>query len=104
MGSSVSPVVANLFIEWFELKAIQSCKYEITVWRRYVENTIVASCDELLEEFTDHINSIHLAIKFTREEGPDFNIAMLDANIKRDPIGGLTFTVFRKPTHNDQYL
>ena len=105
MGSPVSPIVANLFMEWFEQKAIQSFKYEITIWRRYVDDTIVALCDELLDEFTDHINSIHPAIKFTREVEEDFNIAMLDANIKRDPAAGhLTFSVFRKATHTDQYL
>ena len=104
MGSPVSPIVANLFMEWFELKAIHSFQYEVTIWRRYVDDTIVALCDELLDEFTDHINAIHPAIKFTRELEQDYNIAMLDANIKRNLAGNLTFSVYRKPTHTDQYL
>ena len=36
MGSPVSPIVANLFMEWFEESAIQTFLYEITIWRRYV--------------------------------------------------------------------
>ena len=104
MGSPVSPIVANLFMEWFEQQAIGSFKYEITIWKRYVDDTIVALCDELLDEFTAHINSIHPAIKFTRELEQDQNIAMLDANIRRDYTGQLTFSVYRKPTHTDQYL
>ena len=57
MGSPVSPIVANLFMEWFESNAINSFKYNITIWKRYVDDTIVALCDSLLEDFTNHINS-----------------------------------------------
>ena len=32
------------------------------------------------------------------------NIAMLDTEITRTPSGKMTFTVYRKPTHTDQYL
>ena len=65
---------------------------------------MVALCDDLLEEFTTHINNIHPAIKFTREEENDMTIAMLDAKITRTPTGQMSFSVFRKPTHTDQYL
>ena len=76
----------------------------MTIWRRYVDDTMVALCEDLLDEFTDHINSIHPAIKFTREEEKDMTIAMLDTKIKRTPAGNMSFTVYRKPTHTDQYL
>ena len=104
MGSPVSPIVANLFMEWFEELAIQTFQYEITIWHRYVDDTMVALCDSLLEDFTAHINSIHPAIQFTWEEECDGTIAMLDADIRRSPTGQLSFSVFRKPTHMDQYL
>ena len=104
MGSPVSPIVANLFMEWFEEAAIRTFRYEITIWRRYVDDTMVALCNSLLEDFTGHINSIDPAIKFTREEEEDGRIAMLDAKIRRDNSGSLSFTVYRKPTHTDQYL
>ena len=32
------------------------------------------------------------------------SIAMLDTKITRTPTGNMTFTVYRKPTHTDQYL
>ena len=104
MGSPVSPIVANLFMEWFESAAIETFQYEITFWRRYVDDTIVALCDSLLEDFTAHINSIHPAIQFTREDEQNLSIAMLDARIHRSISGKLNFSVYRKPTHTDQYL
>ena len=69
-----------------------------------MDDTIVALCHSLIEPFTDHINSIHPAIKFTREEENNGTIAMLDSQVSRDSTGKLSFTVYRKPTHTDQYL
>ena len=104
MGSPVSPIVANLFMEWFEENAIQTFMYEITIWKRYVDDTIVALDEALLEDFTAHINGIHPSIKFTREEEAERSLPMLDAMTTRSPAGELSFTVYRKPTHTDQYL
>ncbi len=105
MGSPVSPIVANLFMEWFEESAIRTFPYELSLWRRYVDDTIVALCDSLIEDFTTHLNAQHPAIKFTREEeAEDGTLPMLDALTKREPSGRMSFTVYRKPTHTDQYL
>ena len=91
-------------MEWFEERALQTFPYEITLWRRYVDDTLVALSDALLEEFTAHINQIHPSIKFTREEEQNLSIAVLDTRITRSPQGTLSFTVHRKATHTDQYL
>ena len=104
MGSPVSPIVANLFMEWFEENAIQTFPYDITLWRRYVDDTLVALSDALIEDFSEHINNIHPAIKFTREEEHQNTIPILDTMITRSPRGTLSFSVYRKKTHTDQYL
>ena len=104
MGSPVSPIVANLYMEWFEKNAISTFRYNLTIWRRYVDDTIVALCDSLIEDFTEHINSVEPAIQFTREEEVDNSLPMLDTLTTRNPAGQLSFTVYRKPTHTDQYL
>ena len=104
MGSPVSPIVANLFMEWFEEVALQSFRFEITVWKRYVDDTFVALCDSLVEELTAHINSIDPAIQFTREEEQNKTLPMLDTLTRRNEEGKLSFSVYRKPTHTDQYL
>jgi retron-type reverse transcriptase len=65
MGSPVSPIVANLFMEWFEKLAIRTFPYEIVIWKRYVDDTIVALCDSLIQDFTTYLNSIYPSIQFT---------------------------------------
>ena len=62
----------------------QQFMYEISLWQRYVDDTIVALDDSLLEDFTNHINTIHPSIKFTREEKENNTIPMLDAKTTRD--------------------
>ncbi len=104
MGSPVSPIVANIFMQWFEETALDTFPYEITLWKRYVDDTIVVLMDELLEDFTAHINAIHPAIRFTREEEEAGVIAVLDAKIMRKEDRSLSFSVYRKPTHTDHYL
>ncbi len=104
MGSPVSPIVANIFMQWFEDTALDTFPYEISLWKRYVDDTVVVLMDAPLEDFTNYINSIHPAIKFTREEETEKSLAVLDAKITRDNLGKLSFSVYRKPTHTDQYL
>ena len=91
----MSPIVANLFMEWFEVHAINSFAYEITIWRRY--DTIVAICDSLVDDFTSLMNSIHPAIQFSREEEVDRSIAMLDSKIPRNTTGKLSSQCTENP-------
>ena len=104
MGSPVSPIVANLYMEWFEEHAILTFQYEITIWKRYVDDTIVAICDALVDDFMTHLNSIEPAIQFTHELETSGTLPMLDTLTTRHPSGRLEFSVFHKPTHTDQYL
>ena len=57
-----------------------------------------------IDSFTTHINSQHPAIKFTIEKEVDSKIPVLDVLIVRDDTGQLSFQVYRKPTHTEQYL
>ena len=56
------------------------------------------------EDFTTHLNSIHSKIKFTTEDEEEGKLPMLDALITRRDDGSLSFSVYRKSTHTDQYL
>ena len=78
MGSPVSHSVANRFMELFEQSALHTFLREITIWRRYADDTFVALSTDLIEPLTSHINSIHTAIKITCEDERDMAIPMLE--------------------------
>ena len=103
MGSPVSPIVANLFMEDFEIKALNSFHNKPRFWGRYVDDTITIINNAERDNFTAHINNQHPAIKFTLEMEKDNQIAMLDTLITKNQQGALNFQVYRKPTHTDQY-
>ena len=39
MGSPVSAVIANIFMEDFDVRAITSAIYKPKIWKRYVDDT-----------------------------------------------------------------
>ena len=104
MGSPVSPLTANIFMEDFECKTLSSYPNPPRFWGRYVDDTmvIIQRCE--IENFTNHINSLHPAIKFTIEREVNGQLPMLDVRVIRETDGTLSFQVYRKPTHTNQYL
>ena len=105
MGSPVSPTVANLYIECFERKALSSATNLPRAWFRFVDDMWVIQKQAHKQEFLDHINSVDPAIKFT-VEGTQANgaIPFLDTLVTPLADNSLSFQVFQKPTHTDQYL
>ena len=105
MGWQVSPIVSNLYMEYFERKALRSASNPPQVWFRFVDHTWVIQQQDHKQTFLDHINSIDPAIKFT-VGGTHRNgaIPFLDTLITPQADNSLSITVYQKPTHTDQYL
>ena len=78
MGSLVSPIMATLYMEHFERKAISTATTP-RLWMRYVDDTFVIQQEEHKQTFLDHINKVHPAIKFTVEDNQESGaISFLD--------------------------
>ena len=57
------------------------------------------------QNFLEHINCVDLTIRFTMEDNKeDGAIPFLDTIVKPETDGRLSITVYRNPTHTDQYL
>ena len=105
MGSPVSPIVANLYMEHLEQKALSTAPHPPRFWHRFVDDTFVIHKEVNKQDFLQHINSVDPAIKFTVEDNKeDGSIPFLDTIVKPEADGSLSITVYWKPTHTDGYL
>ena len=80
MGSSLSPMVANSYMEGFEEVALTSAAYKLKSWFCYADGTFVvwSHSEEELQIFLDHLKSIHTRTHFTMEMEADGKLAFLD--------------------------
>ena len=67
MGSPVSPLIANIYMEYFESLAIPSSPTLIKWWFRYVDDFHSATRKDQVNKFQEHIIAIDPYIKFTIE-------------------------------------
>ena len=104
MGSPVSAVIANLYMEEFEERAIATATYKPKICKRYADHTFTALGKDYVDGFLQHLNSQQPTIRFTMEIEKDNTIPFLDKLVSRDSNVLLTTTVYRRPTHTDQYL
>ena len=105
MGSPVCPIVATLYMEYLEQKALSTAPNPPRFWHRFVDDTFVIHKEVNKQDFLQCINSVDPAIKFTVENNKeDGSIPFLDTIVKPEENGSLSITMYRKPTHTDQYL
>ena len=105
MGSPISPLVANVFMEDLEMQAIRTSTTPPTLWKRFVDDTFTIIKKNNRDNFLQHLNSIHPNIKFTWEEvREDGSMPFLDILITPEEDGSLKTSVFRKTTRTDLYL
>ena len=67
MGSPVSPVIANIYLEHLGSKAIPTSPTLIKWWFRYVDDIHSATRKDQVSKLQEHLGSIDLHIKFTIE-------------------------------------
>ena len=104
MGSPVSAVVANLYMEFFEELALDTAPTRPRLWKRYVDDTFCILRKGSTKELLHHLNGVRPTIKFTVEQEEDGTLPFLDTLLRRREDGSLDVSVYRKPMHTDRYL
>ena len=105
MGSPLSPIVANIFMEDFEAWALKTSPWKPKMWCRYVDDVLLIwpHEEQWLEEFHHHLNGLNPSIQFTVKKETEGRIAILDVQPEKRVTKGHT-SVFHKKTHMDRYF
>ena len=104
MGSPFSPLIANLFMEEFKVKAP---RYAHTpyLWLWFVDDTSAIQEANHSQQLLQHINSQDPHKQFTTEDtNKEGTLPLLETLVSPGPNNMLVTTVYRKPTHMNQYL
>ena len=104
MGSPMSPIVANLCLEVIEELALAQATPPPKKWYRYVDDVFSIIKKHALNSFHNLLNSIDADINFTIEHEQDGRLSFLDILVSPTNNGILITSVYRKPTHTDNYL
>ena len=105
MGFPCSPVVANIYMEYFKDLALgPELPIPVKDWKRYMDDVFSIIPKGKRDTMLQYLNSIDPHIKFTIEQpNEEGGIPFLDTFPK--PKGeGIVVSVYRKPTHMDRYL
>ena len=80
MGSPLSLVVVNLYMEALEQQALAKFPCKPRLWLRYMDDAFAVwpQWDNRLSAFHAYLNSQHPSIQFTIEEESDNTIAFWD--------------------------
>ena len=104
MGSPLSPVLANIYMEYFEEIALGSTSLKPCMWLWYVyDKFILWPHQEDVQTSLDHINSIQPSIQFTMEKEQDSKLPFLEVLVTHTE-QGFRSSVYRKLTFIGQYL
>ena len=67
MGSPVSPIIANSYLEYLESLAIPTSQTLIKWWFWYVDDVSSTSRKDQVNKLQEHLSPIESRIKFTTE-------------------------------------
>ena len=84
MRSCISPILADIFMEFVEHRAIFTFHTAPKLWVRYVDDTFCVIEQQYAEEFHKHLNSILPFITFTLEREQNQSLAFLDVKLTRN--------------------
>ncbi|KFD60645.1 hypothetical protein M514_08580 [Trichuris suis] len=106
MGSPLSPVLAEVFMEHLEERAFERTDSPVApiLFERYVEDIFAIVKKGQEDTLLEYLNTIFPGqIAFMIEKEVNNELPFLDVLVRRKGTG-LRTTVYRKPTHSDRSL
>ena len=80
-GAPVSAVIAYLYMEIFEEKAMESAPCKPNIWKHYVDDTFTILDRDRIDSFLQHLTSQQPTIHFTMETKNDSKITFLNTSV-----------------------
>nr|WBB44924.1 reverse transcriptase [Chrysogorgia stellata] len=104
MGSPLGPVLANIFVGYYESKMFDTNTDIIPIWyKRYVDDTFTLfNNKETALSFLHILNTLHPSLKFTHEFEKNNKLAFLDVLVHKEDNCFLT-SIYRKSTFTGLY-
>ena len=84
MGSPLGPVLADTFMVKLEQNIITTLSKDVSLWKRYVDDTICFVNSNCINHVLELLNSFHSNIKFTTEIEIENKIAFSDILLIRN--------------------
>ena len=78
MGSPVSQVVANIYMEMFEGMAVNTALVRPRIWKRNMDDIFCIMKEEHINSLLDHLNRQRPTIKFTMEKEENRSLPFMD--------------------------
>ena len=104
MGSCLSPILSNLFMEYFERDLLPSVVDFELVWYRYVDDVFAVIPNTVdVDNFLSKLNCLVPSIKFKIEKENNNSLPFLDLLVIRNHHKP-SFKIYRKPTHSNMYI
>ena len=104
MGNPLSPVLSNLYMEYFETHLLPNILASNVKWFRYIDDILClwpSNIDHA--QFLTQLNSLVPSIKFSVELENNCKLPFLDVLIHKT-IPNLQFQVYRKPTNINSFV
>ena len=102
MGFPISPLIANIFVEGFEVQAPPlSFPHPPSLWLRFVDDTFDINKAEHSQDLLEHMNSQDPHIQFTVEPTQQDSLPFLDTLVTIQSDNTFSTTVYRNLTHTD---
>jgi len=102
MGSSLSPIIAEIVLQDLEKKAFGLLSIGIPFYHRYVDDIALAAPRHKINDFLNTFNSLHPRLQFTLEIGGN-KLNFLDVTLINNK-GKLEFDWYKKSTFSRRTL